>query len=134
MAPAWGSRNQAQELDQAVPGELSVGQAAEVPGEPGARQHHPGDPEARELLRNPEHARLEGVIPSQKSSLEVGCWARILTASPFLQPLSSLQSAFLPFLRLGPLGPLEAGGWWQQQQQEVGSVLTSWQRKPEVIA
>lgn len=79
-----GSRNQAQELDQAVPGELSVGQAAEVPGEPGARQHHPGDPEARELPGNPEQARLEGVTPSQKSSLEVGRWAGILTASSFL--------------------------------------------------
>lgn len=37
-----------------------------------------------ELLGNPEQARLEGVTPSQKSSLEVGRWAGILTASSFL--------------------------------------------------
>ena len=48
-------------------GELSVGQAAEVPGS----QHHARDPEARELLRSPAHAKLEGATPSQKSSLEV---------------------------------------------------------------
>lgn len=92
-------------------GERSVGQAAELSGS----QPHARDPEARELLRNPERAKLEGATLSQKSGLEVRRWSGILIASPFLQPRSSTQSTFLSFLRLGPLSPLEGGWWWWQE-------------------